>query len=351
MYLGDNAGGEPQIWRQRFPDGAPEQLTSGPSQTQGVAIASDGKSLIAGIGFVQHSIVVHDEAGDHPVTTQGDSIFPAYGDGFPTSVYSPDGSKLYYLVHSGVPRAFGGGELWVHDFASGFDQALLPGLLATSFDLSPDGENVVLSALERNSGSRLWLARVDRRAPPRRILSGEGMGPVFGDRGEVYFRGPGGSQWFVFALNPDTAVVRKLVAEPSVDAPIVSPDRKWVVVTVPFNGRDTTSQVRAFPTSGGKPLIVCQRCFVKWTRDQKVLFVAFRAANAMSLGETFVIPIPPRQTFPNLPESGLTLENAHTCCGARVIRGTGVFPGIRASQYAYVNPIVHRNLYRLSLSR
>jgi eukaryotic-like serine/threonine-protein kinase len=351
MYLGTNASGEPQIWRERFPGGAPEQLTFGPSEAQGVAVAPDGKSLITGIGFVQHSIVFHDDGGDRPITTQGDSIFPAWGDGFPTSLFSPDRSKLYYLLHSGVTRAFGGGELWVHDFGSESNQPLLPGLPATSFDVSPDGDNVVFGALDKDSVSRLWLARVDRRAPPRRIFSGEGMGPVFGDGGEVYFRGPEASQWFVFALNPDSGVARKLIAEPSVDAPAVSPDRKWVVVTVPFEGRDSTNRVKAFRASGGDPLVLCQRCFIKWTRDQNALFVAFRTANAASLGETIVFPISAGQAFPKLPEGGLTLENARTLPGAKVIGVTGVFPGIHASQYAYVNSVANHNLYRLALPR
>jgi len=351
IYLGTDASGEPQIWRQRFPGGAPEQLTFGPSAAEGVAVSPDGRSLITGIGFVQHSIVFHDDGGDRPVTTQGDSIFPAWGDGFPTSVFSPDGSRLYYLLHSGMTRAFGGGELWVHDFVSGSNQPLFPGLSATSFDVSPNGENVVFGALDKDSVSRLWLARVDRRAPPRQIFSGEAMGPVFGAGGEVYFRAPAGSQWFVFALNPDSGLARKLIAEPSVDAPVVSPDRKWVVVTVPFEDRDSTSRVKAFLAGGGDPLVLCQRCFIKWSRDQRALFVAFRTANAASLGETIVLPIALGQAFPKLPAGGLTLENARTLPGAKVIGVTGVFPGIHASQYTYVNSVAHRNLYRLTLPR
>jgi serine/threonine protein kinase len=347
-YLIANAAGEPQIWRQRFPGGVPEQLTFGPSEADGATVAPDG-DLIALIGFVQHSIVFHDDAGDHTVTTQGDSIFPAWGDGYPTSVFSPDGSKLYYLLHSGVTRAFGGGELWVHDFANGSDQLFLPGLSATSFDVSPDGDNVVFGALDKGSVSRLWLARVDRRSPPRQIFSGEGMGPVFGEGGEVYFRGADASQWFVFALNPGSGVARKLIDEPSVDAPIVSPDRKWVVITVPFEGRDSTNRVKAFKAGRGEPLVVCQRCFIKWSRDQKALFVAFRAANNATPGETMVLPVPAGQAFPKLPEGGLTDENVRSLRGVKAIGVTGVFPGIHASQYAYVNAVASRNLYRLTL--
>src|SRR6202049_3006343 len=38
------------IWRQRFPNGAPELVTSGPTSQVGIARAADGKSLITSVG-------------------------------------------------------------------------------------------------------------------------------------------------------------------------------------------------------------------------------------------------------------------------------------------------------------
>ncbi len=38
------------IWRQRFPDGKPEQFTFGPTSQEGIAMAPDGKSLITSVG-------------------------------------------------------------------------------------------------------------------------------------------------------------------------------------------------------------------------------------------------------------------------------------------------------------
>jgi serine/threonine protein kinase len=38
------------IWRQRFPDGDPEQLTFGPTSQEGLAMAPDGKSFITSVG-------------------------------------------------------------------------------------------------------------------------------------------------------------------------------------------------------------------------------------------------------------------------------------------------------------
>jgi Tol biopolymer transport system component len=46
MYLTSKAGGLYHIWRQRFPDGLPQQLTSGLTEEEGLAIAPDGRSVV-----------------------------------------------------------------------------------------------------------------------------------------------------------------------------------------------------------------------------------------------------------------------------------------------------------------
>ena len=43
------------LWRQRVPDGEPEQLTFGPTSQEGIAMAPDGKSLITSVGTQDHT--------------------------------------------------------------------------------------------------------------------------------------------------------------------------------------------------------------------------------------------------------------------------------------------------------
>ena len=45
MYFGATVGRSAHLWRQRFPDGAPEQITFGPIEEEGIALAPDGRSL------------------------------------------------------------------------------------------------------------------------------------------------------------------------------------------------------------------------------------------------------------------------------------------------------------------
>src|SRR5882762_4792614 len=50
VYVSANPEGHFHIWRQRFPDGSPEQVTSGPTEEEGIAMAADGKSFVTSVG-------------------------------------------------------------------------------------------------------------------------------------------------------------------------------------------------------------------------------------------------------------------------------------------------------------
>ena len=71
MYFSADAGDGFHVWRQRFPDGAPEQLTFGPTEEEGLAIARDGHSLITSSGLTQRSVWFHDGSGDHQISLEG----------------------------------------------------------------------------------------------------------------------------------------------------------------------------------------------------------------------------------------------------------------------------------------
>src|SRR5271166_2645070 len=51
MYFSADAGDGFHIWSQRFPDGAPEQLTFGPTEEEGIAVSPDGHSLVTSAGI------------------------------------------------------------------------------------------------------------------------------------------------------------------------------------------------------------------------------------------------------------------------------------------------------------
>jgi Tol biopolymer transport system component len=95
------------LWRQRFPDGEPEQITFGPTSQDGIAMAPDGKSLITSVGSLDQTVWMHDKSGDHQVSSESNTSNPEF---------SSDGHKLYFLMVSGKAHDEG---LWVKDLESG----------------------------------------------------------------------------------------------------------------------------------------------------------------------------------------------------------------------------------------
>jgi Tol biopolymer transport system component len=351
IYVTSNASGSFQLWRQRFPNGTPEQLTFGPTEAEGIAVDPDGRSLITSIGLDQGSVWVSEGGQERQVSTEGSALLPMWGDGFPTSVFSPDGTKLYYLVESGVKTGFGSGELWVADLVSRATERLFPGLAMNSYDISPDGKQVVFATIGENGQSRSWLARLDHRTAPIELPAREARGPVFGRAGDVYFRGVEGESWYLYQLKLDSGVVRKVTDEQAVNSPTISPDGRWLLSLVPATGTESTTLLKAFPTDGGPPITICPNCFLKWSGDQRHLFLSFQNSNGSETGTTFVIPLSAGQALPVFPAAGLAGEDdARRLPHVQVMDRPMVFPGRSATIFAFQRRHVQRNLYRVFLS-
>ena len=170
MYFTADAGSGPHVWCQPFPDGAAEQITFGPTEEEGVAMAPDGRSLISAVGISQNTVWVHDAGAERRLSSEGDSSRPRF---------SPDGSTVYYMKRrtmvTGETAAAGGieaGELWRVDVETGRSERMLPGFDIHSYELSADGRRVVFST-QNDGTSTLWVAPLDRGAPPRELASSE----------------------------------------------------------------------------------------------------------------------------------------------------------------------------------
>ena len=103
MYFTSDAGAHgSHIWRQAVPDGEPQQITTGPTEQYGIAMAPDGRSFISSVGSDERTVWVHDTQGDRQISSQG----YAYHAGL-----SPDGSNLFYLATGSGSDTERGGEL------------------------------------------------------------------------------------------------------------------------------------------------------------------------------------------------------------------------------------------------
>ena len=113
MYVNSDAGGVNHVWRQRFPDGAGEQITSGPTSEQGIAMAADGRSFMSAVAIQDMSIWLHDASGERQISPlEAVAVNPKF---------SGDGKKLCYTIVKEAPTPFTNrpGEIWVTDLESG----------------------------------------------------------------------------------------------------------------------------------------------------------------------------------------------------------------------------------------
>jgi len=340
IYLSLHGEDNFHIWRQRFPEGQPEQITSGPTEEEGVAVAPDGRSLITSVGLRQRTVSIHNANGDHRISTEGYAYRP---------IFSPDGKRLYYRVLKGGTSPFlGASELWVADLASGRNQPLLPGFAVTSYDISKDGARVVFSALDSSGRSRLWLASTDRTSAPRPIPNAEGDMPHFLPPDEVVFHGIEGDSTFVFLIHADGTGKRKLAPIPMSEIKGISPDGKFVITW-----GEVASSTKAFSVFGGSPILISEGIWsLQWQADGRLLYLSVTTSmnTGGATGRTYAIPLAPGKLFPAIPSGGFRSEGEILALpGVSVIEGADVSPGSAPGTYAYSRQTVQRNLYRIPL--
>jgi Tol biopolymer transport system component len=348
MYLSSKAGGGFHTWRQRFPDGQPEQITGGLTEEEGIAIMPDGRSFITAVALRHSSVWLHDSGGDRQISLEGNAFQPKF---------SPDGNRLYYrILKSGSITSASNDrdptELWVADLATGRTEPAMPAFPIhgrQAYDIAADGRRAVVSTLDREGKSRLWVASLDRRSAPHQIPNVEGYQPMFGPPPEILFHSVEGNTEFVYRVREDGTGLRKAVNNPVFEIKGVSPDGQWVVGFSPISGKDETVTA-AFPLAGGPPVIITKggHAALKWSADGKFLVITpglFAQAT-----KSYVIPLASDQQLPQLPTTGLAVAEFSRLPAARVIEfGGDVTPGPTADVYAFTRETVQRNLYRIPI--
>jgi serine/threonine protein kinase/Tol biopolymer transport system component len=356
MYLTVDVGDGSHAWRQRFPSGKPEQMTSGTTEEEGIAMSPDGRSFVTSVGTVQSSVWVHDQRGDRQLTFEG---YATFGQAAARSYFSPDARKLYYLVRQEGAREFEDGEVWVTELDSNRAERLLPGFTMGDFDISVDGKRVVFTRREANGKIQLWLASLERRFPARRISTSEfnERRPMFGPAGDVFFLAfePGGRA--LYRMKEDGTERQRIRPDArEVGLSSVSPDGEWIAVrSFQPSGEEVGGKLPydAYPVSGAAPVRICQGCrFVRWSPDGRFLYFSFTGMGiVVESGKTFALPIPAGRPLPDLPASGVTsAEEAATLPGVRVIDHGYISPGGDPSVYAYTKMTAQRNLYRVPIA-
>jgi eukaryotic-like serine/threonine-protein kinase len=341
MYFVTNAGGRHHIWRQAFPDGAPQQVTSGATEEDGIAMAPDGRSLITSVGNMESTVWLHDSGKERQLSSQGFAYDPQF---------SPDGKQVYYRARHAQPDSGGddSGELQVVDLATGQTGHLFPDFSIRSFSLSADGKRIVFSAKDKQGHFRLWVASLDLRFSPRQFPSNvDEDQAVFAFDGEVFFRAAEQGSNFLYRMNADGSGRTKALPQPIYGFHSISPDKKWVIVRLATNGEETPYVTEAFPLVGGAPVRICGvNCTARWAPGGRALVLSL---SSMATTNTYLVPIPPGQLLPSLPAGGIKSKaEPENWKGAVTIPspiGASSQPGV----YAFRRISAHRNLYRIPL--
>jgi eukaryotic-like serine/threonine-protein kinase len=340
MYFSSDAGGRFHIWRQRFPDGEPTQLTSGATGEEGMAIAPDGSSLITSVGSRESTLWVRDDKGERQISSEGFAGYPRF---------SLDGKKLYYLIRrNGVSGQFDDGELWVTDLATDRSQRLLPDTSVSGYDISPDGTEVVFSVADKDQRSRLWLASLDFRFPPRQFPSETNEDePHWDATGHIYFRAADGKSNFVYRMKSDGSERMKVLSDPILEFYGASPNGRWTLASEQGVGQDKLRGTVASSVDGRDRVTICPKfCPARWEAGAGAFTFVVTTVGTM---ESFEVPVSQDESLPPFPPTGIqSKSDVEKIKGVKVLDGAVVWgpkPGLSASLHGYV----HRNLYRIPL--
>lgn len=330
---GGQQSGDFHLWRQRWPDGEPEQLTFGPTSQQGIAMAPDGKSIITSVGSEDESVWLHDKDGDHQISSEGNTSSPSV---------SPDGHSLYFLMTNGPT---GEQELWVRDLASGKMDKVLPGVPMQEFAVSHDGKKVAFVNTDSAGHRGLWIAPASRRSAPVRLSSTSVVedSPRFLPGGDLIFRSSEGGSNYIYRMKADGTDRRKINLQRILDISAVSPDGRWVAAGAPNPDEQFTASLNAFAVDGGATVPLCPGyCFVNWDASGKYMYLVYPEV----LGaDTYIIAVKDDVDLP------VKLAHADEVKNRKDIKSVPWFvqSGNGPSTYAYVRVTTRSNLYRIPL--
>jgi Tol biopolymer transport system component len=348
MYVTSNTAGANHIWRQRFPDGQPEQITSGPTEEEGIAIAPDGRSFVTTVAVQSASVWLHDASGERQISLEGNAV---------DARFTPDGKRLIYKIAGSLGDYPLAGELRVADLDAGRSDVLLRGVQVLDYDVSADGRQVVVEAADRDGTSRLWLAAIDGRSPQRQIPDLEGRQPRFGRDGDILFRRSEGGATFVYRVRADGTGMRKAIAQPIPILGEVSRDGRWIIGWTAHPG-NAGSAWQAFALDGpggstevqlyrGQSLVLGSSIQWHWSPTGDSVSVS---GSPIAEGRTYVVPLAAGEAVPLTLREGMWSErDIAGLPGARRIDAVAV-PGLSADVYAFYRKTTQRNVYRIPIS-
>ena len=347
VYVSTNQGGRFHIWRQRFPQGELEQVTSGPTEEEGIAMTRDGTSFLTSVGTQYSTIWIHDGKGEHQMSSEGDAF---------STTFSRDGMKLFYLKR-GVQNDLA--ELWSTDLASGKSDRVVPGYgiestlpdYYASYAVTEDGNRVAFVKRDEKGISHLWIASTDHRTSPQQLASLQNEDePMFLPNEDLVYRAGEGGKNYIYTRHRDGSGRKKLLDETILDLSAVSPDGRWIAVLQTDDAnKDHPYRTMAYPNGGGKPVMLCAFCIVWWSVDGKYLTFRFQPLPNSTV-QTYLLPVSGEHGLPVLPPEGLGGPEDLNKSGRVIAVPSEVDSVLGPNDYSYTMTNIRRNIYKIPIS-
>lgn len=331
MYFAALVSDHSHLWRQRYPDGAPQQITFGPTDEETVVASPDGHSLISSVvlGHDQDRIWLHDASGERALTTEG------YAD---RAWLSDDAQRLYYLAASSSGDA---AELTRLDIASGRRETLLTGMAVRDYAISYD-ERTVGFTTENNGVPEIWVAPLARDAPPKLLVRG-GDEVEFDRKGDIFFRSIGDHTNYLSRLSVDGTQSVHVASTPIIDFQSVSPDGAWATVSRRLPG--ALGATWLIPLGGGDERLLAVGWWPsRFSRDGRYLYIeAGNGGSTQEHGRTLALP---------LDNHGVPLEPVRPIAADAIViqrPELSLAIGPDPTTYAFESRELRRNIYRIPL--
>jgi hypothetical protein len=251
------------------------------------------------------------------------------------------------LVASATGWVPSSAELRSVDLGSGKIDPVLPGVSVEDYDISRDEKEVAFTTIEGGE-SKIWLAPLDRHAPPRQLAAGDQVS--FGAEGELVFRSVEGKKNLPVRIKEDGSGREPLTTSPILEKYSVSPDGDWVLAFSSGVGEYIVGELHAVPIHGGATRNICAGgCRATWSSNGRFFYVEVQHSSPTSPGKTLVFPVPAGKSLPDLPASGIDSAAGVERPGVQIIAHSLISPGLDASTYVFTKTDLQRNLFRIPL--
>ena len=172
---------------------------------------------------------------------------------------------------------------------------------------------------------------------------------MFLPNGDLVYRANEGGKNYIYTRRQDGSGRKKLLEQAILDLDPVSPDGRWIVVLQRDDtDKDHPYRTLAYPIGGGKPVMICQLCYLSWSVNGKYLALQFLPPPQSQ--ETFLLPVNRERGLPELPPEGFGGPEEVKKSNRVIVLPNGVDSAFGPEKYSYTMTNIRRNIYRIPIS-